>query len=75
MIGAIATAVAELAKISNKIMDWFSPGQRTKANKAELDRLEKRKGAILRQPATVKRSQELQRISKKITALQSKLHS
>jgi len=75
MVGAIATAVAELAKIGNKVMEWFSPGIVEKKHKAKLDMLEKEKAAILSQPATTRNSKRLAKIIKEISELRSKLHT
>ena len=75
MIGAIATAVAELAKIGNKVMEWFSPGVVEKKWKAKLDELEREKKKILAQPATEKGSKRLVKIQGKIDELRSKLHT
>ena len=75
MVGAIATAVAELAKIGNKVMEWFSPGIVEKKHKAKLDMLEKEKYSLLSQPATVQNSKRLSKIMKKISELRSKLHT
>jgi hypothetical protein len=68
-------AVAEVAKLFNKVMEWFSPGQIEKKNKATLDRLEKDKAEILSQPPSASRARKLAKIIQQIDDLRSKLHT
>ena len=75
MWGSIAVAIAELGKLGNKVMDWFSPGMVEKKQKAKLDELEREKKNILSQPPTDKAARRLAKIQKTIDELRSKLHT